>query len=130
MLLSSSDNDEPENRLWQAKVFRMLCDALGFVGAGMKPKDRAKCISDARLWFYDKKFAEEFDATCESAGYNPEQVRAAARRLITAKQSGDHSNVPEYWRQAFRDGRMPSITAYTASQNAAGARLANIMPEG
>lgn len=129
MLLSSSDNDEPENRLWQAKVFRMLCDALGFVGAGMKPKDRAKCVSDARLWFYDKKHKEEFEGTCESAGYNPEQVRAAARKLITAKQSGDHTNVPEYWRQAFRDGRMPSITAYTASQNVAAARLANIMPQ-
>lgn len=107
----------------------MLCDALGFVGAGMKPKDRAKCITDARLWFYDKKFKEEFEGTCESAGYNPEQVRAAARKLITAKQSGDHSNVPDYWRQAFRDGRMPSITAYMASQNVAAARLANTMPQ-
>lgn len=128
MFQNSSDNDEPENRLWQAKVFRMLCDALGFVGAGMKPKDRHKCITDARLWFYDRKHREEFEATCDAAGYNSEQVRAAAHKLITAKQSGDHSNLPEYWRQAFRDGRMPSITAYIASQNAADARLANIMP--
>lgn len=106
----------------------MLCDALGFVGAGMKPKDRQKCINDARLWFYDRKFRDEFEGTCESAGYNPEQVRAAAQKLITAKQSGDHSKVPEYWRQAFREGRMPSITAYMASQNVADARLAKIMP--
>jgi hypothetical protein len=93
----------------------MLCDALGFVGAGMKPKEREKTISEARLWFYDENKTEEFEETCESAGYNPEQVRTAAHRLITAKQSGDHSRIPEYWRQAFRDGRMPSITAYNAS---------------
>jgi hypothetical protein len=109
------DDQSPEAQLWKAKCFRMLCDALGFVGAGMKAKDKQKCVSEARLWFYDKKYKSEFEATCEAASYEPEQVRAAARKLITAKQSGDHSNVPDYWRKAFRDGRMPSLTAYNAA---------------
>jgi hypothetical protein len=109
------DDQSPEAQLWKAKVFRMLCDALGFVGAGMKAKDKHKCVTEARLWFYDKKYKEEFEATCEAAAYEPEQVRAAARKLIMAKQSGDHSNVPDYWRKAFKDGRMPSLTAYNAA---------------
>lgn len=93
----------------------MLCDALGFVGAGMKPKDKEAHVTSARLWFIDPKQRDEFESTCEDAGYNHEQVKAAAIKLIIAKQSGDHSNVPDYWRQAFKDGRMPSITAYNAA---------------
>lgn len=111
----SEEDDSAIARLWKAKVFRMLCDALGFVGAGMKPEAKAACVTNARLWFYDMKFRDEFEATCESAGYNPDQVREAAHKLITAKQSGDHSKVHPYWRQAFKDGRMPSLTAYNVA---------------
>lgn len=111
---SLTENDDSAiAQLWKAKVFRMLCDALGFVGAGMKPKDKQKCVAEARHWFYDERYEDEFEETCISAGYNPEQVKTAAIKLITAKQTGDHSRIPEYWRQAFRDGRMPSFTAYT-----------------
>lgn len=101
----------PESDLFQQVLFRTLCDALGFTGESA-PKRHAKIVAEARSWFYDAAEYDDLDEVCTYAGYDTRRVRTAAQSLIEAKQSGDHSRVPDFWRDAFVKGRMPSFSAY------------------
>lgn len=91
-------------------VLRSLWDALGFTGLSRSKKEHHDTVSDAREWFHEGN--DDFEEVCEMAGLDSRKIRSAALRLIAAKQSGDHSNVPDFWREAFRRGRMPSYTAF------------------
>lgn len=102
---------EPEVNLWQQVIFRALCDALGFTNLPKSSPERSVAVAKAREWFYSDD--EDLHRIAEWAGFDGGRVRAAGIRLIEARQSGDHSQVPEFWRQAFRKGRMPSFTAYS-----------------
>lgn len=101
----------PESKLFEAVLFRALCDALGFTGESDK-RLHAIIVQDAREWFYDRAYADTLEDVCDNAGYNFQRVRESACRLIEARQSGDHSHIPEFWRVAFRRNRMPSFSAF------------------
>lgn len=101
---------EPEQKLWQQVIFRALCDALGFTNLPKASAEREEVISEARVWFYECH--EDVELAARFAGLDPERVKKSGIDLIEARQSGDHSNVPAFWRDAFQKGRMPSFTAY------------------
>jgi hypothetical protein len=102
---------EPEQKLWQQVVFRALCDALGFTNLSRNSPDRPRIVDEARLWFFD--LAGDLNEVCRLAGLDAEKVRRSGVDLIEAQQSGDHSRVPAFWREAFLRNRMPSFTAYS-----------------
>lgn len=104
-------SSSPESDLFQQVLFRTLCDALGFTGESNEKRHTA-VVREAREWFYDAKNAEDLEEVCTYAGYDPRRVRTAAQNLIEARQSGDHSKIPDFWREAFKRGRMPSFSAY------------------
>ena len=100
----------PEQQLFIAIIFRAVCDALGFTNEAKSNGKHAKAVEEARQWFYDA--SEDFVLICDGAGFTPNVVRDGAIRLILARQSGDHSNIPSYWRQVFLDNKMPSFSSY------------------
>lgn len=100
--------------MYEQVLLRMLCDALGFTGESDK-KVHGRLVQEAREWFYDGENLEDVELVCTFAGFNHERVRQSAQRLIAARQSGDHSQVPEYWRVAFARNRMPSFSAFAGA---------------
>lgn len=101
---------DAHQRLWQQVLFRTLCDALGFTNTPKHTKEHTDAVAEARHWFYD--CPDDIELVAQFSGLDPERVRKAGIQLIEAQQSGDHSRVPEFWRDAFRRNRMPSFTAY------------------
>lgn len=101
---------EPEEKLWQQVIFRALCDALGFTNLSRVSKERDAVVQEAREWFY--KCDEDIELCARFAGLDGERVKKAGIMLIEARQSGDHSQIPAFWRDAFKRNRMPSFTAY------------------
>lgn len=111
-----------EAKLCEALLFRALCDALGFTGlpAFVKLKNKTvianeehrEAVLDAVEFFYqDEDYILE-QYVCPILDLDYGRTKAFAIRLIEARNTGDHSQVPELWRRAFRTGRMPSFTAY------------------
>lgn len=98
-----------ESRLYRSVVFRALYDALGFTGLPKTSDEHAEAVDEARLFFFDQ--TGDFDLACEIAALDARAVRINAQRLITAKQSGDYSNIPDFWRGCFKRNRAPSYGA-------------------
>lgn len=104
--------NSPESDLFEQVLFRALCDALGFTGES-DPKVKGRIMREAREWFYDRNQYEDFEEVCTLAGYPAPRVRRNCQKLIEAKQSGDHTDIPDFWRDTFKRGRMPSFSAYS-----------------
>lgn len=96
--------------LCRAIILRAICDSLGFTNTTKSTVLHKALIKEARSWFYDD--GEWFQIVCEIAEFDPGRVRRGVIHLIEAKQSGDHTNIPDFWRRAFVNGRMPSFAAY------------------
>lgn len=101
---------EPEQKLWQQVIFRTLCDALGFTNLPKASPERETVIKEARAWFYECD--DDIDECARLAGLDGDRVKKSGIQLIEARQSGDHSQILPFWREAFRRNRMPSFTAY------------------
>ena len=109
-----------ESEIFKQVLIRALWDSLGFTGES-KPSLHARLVREAREWFYNAENTESFEQVCLYAGYDARKVRRSAQNLIEARQSGDHTKIPDFWREAFRKGRMPSFSAYASeidSENA------------
>lgn len=100
----------PEQQLFIAVLFRAVCDSLGFTNEAKASPKHPKAVEEARQWFYDR--CDDFELICEGAGFDPEFVSAGAIKLIVARQTGDHTGVPPYWREVFLNNRMPSFSSY------------------
>lgn len=100
----------PDEKLYRAVILRAICDALGFTNVSKKKDEHSRAVTEAREWFYDN--GPDFRRMCEWADFEATRVRVGVIKLIEARQSGDHSDIPEYWREAFRTNRMPSFTAF------------------
>lgn len=98
-----------ESRLFRSVIFRALYDALGFTGLPKNSDDHAEAVDEARLFFFDT--TGEFEIACEIAALDVRAVRESAQKLITARQSGDYSNIPPFWRGCFKRNRAPSYGA-------------------
>jgi len=98
-----------ESQLFRSVVFRALYDALGFTGLPKNLDDHREAVDEARLFFFDA--TEDFDFVCEVASLDARAVRENAQMLIAARQSGDYSNIPSFWRGCFKRNRAPSYGA-------------------
>lgn len=101
---------DPDEKLFRAVILRAICDALGFTNVSKKKEEHVRAVREAREWFYDN--GPDFRRICEWSDFDHVKVRAGVLKLIEARQSGDHSEIPDYWREAFRTNRMPSFTAF------------------
>jgi len=72
----------PERLLWCAVISRALQDALNDVATVSNPPQREKIRADARDWFIQN--GADFQAACNSAGYDPHVLRPRVLRLIGA----------------------------------------------
>lgn len=97
--------------LWRGIVFRLLYDALGMTSLPRGSEDHLDAVEEARYWFLDRSQEDDFEETCLWAELDARKVKQAARKLIEARQSGDHTQIPEFWRECFRKNRAPSIAA-------------------
>lgn len=100
-----------ELKLWRAVILRAICDAVGFTNEHKTKRAHLEAEQDAKLWFLEAR--EDFCDICEYAGFDSEKVRAGVVKLIEARQSGDHTRLPGFWREAFEKNRMPSFTRYS-----------------
>jgi len=98
-----------ESRLYRSVIFRALYDALGFTGLPKNSDDHAEAVDEARLFFFENH--DDFELACEIAALDARAVRENAQRLISAKQSGDYSGIPAFWRGCFKRNRAPSYGA-------------------
>ena len=98
-----------ESRLYRSVIFRALYDALGFTGLPKNSDDHSEAVDEARLFFFDQ--TGDFALACEIAVLDTRAVRENAQRLITARQSGDYSSIPAFWRGCFKRNRAPSYGA-------------------
>jgi len=103
--------NDAEEKLYRAVILRAICDALGFTNVSKAKDEHSRAMKEAREWFYEANL--DFRRICEWAGFEYTRVKEGSIKLIEARQSGDHSEIPEYWREAFRTNRMPSFTAYS-----------------
>jgi hypothetical protein len=101
---------DPDEKLFRAVILRAICDALGFTNVSKKKEEHKRAVQEAREWFYEN--GPDFRKICEWADFDHDKVRTGVVKLIEARQSGDHSEIPDYWREAFRTNRMPSFTAF------------------
>lgn len=104
------DEDSQQRKLFKFVILRAICDALGFTNENKSTQTHRDAVDGAREWFYEN--SEDFQMICENAGFDNERVKKGVIHLIEARQSGDHSSIPDYWRKAFVSNRMPSFTAY------------------
>jgi len=98
-----------EAKLFRSVVFRALYDALGFTGLPKGSEDHAEAIDEARKFFFSQN--DDLALTCEIAALDTRAVRISAQRLINARQSGDFSQIPKFWRGCFSRNRAPSYGA-------------------
>ena len=100
-------NDQARfHELYRQVIYRALCDALGFTNLDKKSNAHKLAITESTSWFYDQ--SSNFRLICELAGYNSEKVSSVITTIIESKQSGDHSKIAPFWREAFRRNRMPA----------------------
>lgn len=102
---------EPEVKLWRSVILRAICDAVGFTNENKSKDAHGEAVQDARRWFYDA--GEDFQDICDYADFDHRRVRSGVTRLIQARQSGDHTHLPSFWRKAFEHNRMPSFTRFS-----------------
>ncbi len=98
-----------ECRLYRSVVYRALYDALGFTGLPKGSDDHKDAVDEARRWFYNA--TEDLDISCAIAHLDGYAVRKSAVNLIEARQSGDLTRIPSFWRDCFRRNRAPSYGA-------------------
>lgn len=82
MLSTVSAPPNPERRLWQAVLQRVIDDALGFSLdlAGSTPADREFEIARARRYLLWNR--EDFEWICQAGGFDAAMVRERLRRLL------------------------------------------------
>ena len=82
-----------EENLAKAKILTMLED-LGGRAKGIEgnPAAKMKVQNDAYRWFFDSRMRRDFEAWCDTAGYDPDYVREQAQKI---RETG----LPE-WRAA------------------------------
>lgn len=69
-----------ERQLWCAVIDRALHDALDHIATVSGPAERRKIREDARGWFL--RNSREFRIACESAGYDPDDLRPRILSMI------------------------------------------------
>jgi len=74
--------DAPERQLWCAVIGRALNDALDVAASASEANDRLRIREEARSWIVRNGL--EFRAACESAGYDPDYLRARFLALMAA----------------------------------------------
>lgn len=105
-------SQEPGTQLYRAVIYRALYDALGFTGVSRKSDEHLEAVEDARKWFYDTDTDKEgLEFACNMAQLDYRLVKASSIKLIEAKQSGDYSKIPNFWRDCFARNRAPSFGA-------------------
>jgi len=67
-----------ERQLWCAVLGRALNDALDDHAAASTPAESQRLRAEARAWFHNN--GPDFRGACDSAGYNPDDLR---RRVLT-----------------------------------------------
>lgn len=102
---------EPETQLFRRVVYRALYDALGFTSISHKSEHHDEAVSEAREWFLDSTHADDFEEVCSAAQLDARKVRQSSIKLIKARQSGDYSQIPSFWRDCFFRNRAPSFGA-------------------
>ena len=95
--------------LFRSVIYRALYDALGFTGLNKASEDHKEVVSEARVWFFDD--LEDLEICCELANLDFRKVHTSSVKLIEARQSGDFSKIPDFWRDCFRRNRAPSFGA-------------------
>jgi hypothetical protein len=69
-----------ERQLWCAVIDRALQDALDRVAAVSESSERNRIRDDARAWFV--RNSSEFRIACESAGFDPDELRTRIISMI------------------------------------------------
>ncbi len=80
-----------ERQLWCAVIGRALEDAMGNVGGVTGTVARRRAMDEARDWFV--RNGDDFRRVCDAAGYDSNQLRLRALRLI-AGNGGPACSVP------------------------------------
>lgn len=104
----------PQNDLWRAVIIRAIFDALGFTNVTQSTRkgqeEHDAVIADARLWFLDATPDNDFEYVCSLADVNHEKCREVVLKLMHARKTGDHTGLPDFWRDSFKRGYAPSLT--------------------
>lgn len=89
-------------------IVRALCDALGFTNLPPHRDEHKKAVNIARAWFIEAD--EDFYLICDLAELEPDMVRNTSMALIHARSTGDHGQVPMFWKHVFKGRRVPNLT--------------------
>ena len=92
--------------LFRAVIYRALYDALGLTGLSKNSEEHWAANAEAKLWFIND--VTDLEICCELANLDFRKIRASCIKLIEARQSGDFSRIPKFWRDCFRRNRAPS----------------------
>lgn len=94
--------------VFQQVIVRALCDALGFTNLPHDKPEHRKTVNTARAWFIED--SEDFNLMCILASMEPTHIRKISMALIHAQSSGDHTEIPAFWKHVFRGRRVPNLT--------------------
>lgn len=89
-------------------IVRALCDALGFTNLPHDKEEHRRTVNKARQWFIEG--GEDLELLCDLAEIDHYKVRSVCMALIHARSTGDHTQVPKFWRHVFRGRRVPNLT--------------------
>jgi len=101
---------EPETQLFRSVVYRALYDALGFTSVSRNSDAHLEIVTEARNWFLNPD-TTDFDFVCDMAQLDRRKIKQSSIKLIEARQSGNYSRIPAFWRDCFKRNRAPSFGA-------------------
>lgn len=100
------DDELSTETLFKQVIFQALNDALGYTNESYGAS-HIKIVRTAQVWWTEDN--QGFRDVCEMASVDSRVIKPLGIALIQAKISGDHSRIPAFWRQVFKNGRAPSL---------------------